>query len=317
MLPEKQFIEGLRKVVGKGARRNLVQGIGDDCAILHFRAGLQLLVTTDLCIEGVHFRQEWHHADSAGHRCLARGLSDIAAMGGEPVVCFLSLGTPSQLSAEWVDEFLRGLLRLARKFHMPLAGGDTSEAEKIMADIVVLGMVPAGEAVLRSGSRQGDCIYVTGDLGGSAAVVKSLFRKERIPAALARKHFYPAPRVEVGKWLRQKRIPTAMIDISDGLSVDLEHICTESQVSAVIDQAAIPVARGTTLDWALHGGEDYELLFTARPKTNVPAKIAGVAISRIGKIRGRSGGHFRVQIRDSGGRLKPLRAEGWQHFRRK
>lgn len=294
-----------------------MRGIGDDCAVLQVRPGSQLLVTTDLCLEGVHFRREWHPARSVGHRCLARGLSDIAAMGGEPVACFLSLGAPSQLEKKWVDEFLRGLLRLARQFHVSLAGGDTSSAPKIMADIVLLGAVPAGEAVLRSGAQPGDCIYVTGHLGGSAAVLKSFNSKKTISAGAARRHSYPVPRVNLGKWLRQKKISNAMIDLSDGLSVDLAHLCQESGVSAVVDESAIPIASGSTLDLALHGGEDYELLFTAPARVKLLDKIAGIPITMIGKIGARSPGRLAVQIQDKTGRTKTLKPEGWQHFAKK
>lgn len=278
-------------------------------------AGSQLLVTTDLCIEGVHFRREWHSADCVGHRCLARGLSDIAAMGGEPVACFLSLGLPAQLPKKWIDGFLRGMLRLAGQFRAPLAGGDTSSAGKIMADIVVLGTVPASQAVLRSGARPGDSVYVTGDLGGSAAVLKSFYGKKAIAAGSAHRHFYPVPRVEVGRWLRRKKLASAMIDVSDGLSVDLAHICQESRVAAVMEESAIPIAQGATLDSALHGGEDYELLFTAPPKASLPPKIADVAVTKIGEIKPQSSGRYAIQIRDQAGRLKPVKPKGWQHFR--
>ena len=139
----------------------MVRGIGDDCAILRLSSGFQLLVTTDLCLENVHFRREWHPSAAVGHRCLTRGLSDIAAMGGEPLACFLSLGLPKELPQTWVDGFLRGLLRLAHRFKVPLAGGDISAARQITADIVVTGQVPAGKAVasLRRPSRRPDLCH--------------------------------------------------------------------------------------------------------------------------------------------------------------
>lgn len=291
-----------------------MRGIGDDCAVLEVATGYQLLVTTDLCIEGVHFRREWHPAHSVGHRCLARGLSDIAAMGGRPMACFLSLGLPTQLPMKWVNDFLRGLLRLARQFHVRLAGGDTSSSENITADVVVLGEIPAGEAVLRSGARPGDGIYVTGHLGGSAAALQRLYAKEKRSMGQSKQHFYPIPRVNVGSWLREKQLATAMIDLSDGLSVDLAHICRESRVLAVIEESAMPVARGANLDVALHGGEDYELLFTASPEAKLPLKIAGVVITRIGEVRPRSSKPSLVQIRGGSGHLRPLKPGGWQHF---
>ena len=249
-----------------------------------------------------------------GHRCLARGLSDIAAMGGKPTACFLSLGVPSRLPPKWVNEFLHGFLSLARQFRVPLAGGDTSSAGKILADILVLGEIPAGKAVLRSGARPGDLVYITGHLGGSAAVLQSLYAKEKTSNRRSRKYFYPIPRVKVGGWLREKQLATAMIDVSDGLSVDLAHLCRESHVSAVVEQSAIPIAKAATLNLALHGGEDYELLFTARHGAKVPPKVAGVPITLIGRVPARSSSRDLVQICLQSGRTEPLSPGGWQHF---
>jgi len=237
-------------------------------------------------------------------------------MGGSPLACFLSLGVPSRLPKKWVDDFLRGFLGLARQFQVPLAGGDTSSADKIAADIVVLGTVPAGQSVLRSGAHPGDGIYVTGDLGGSAAVLKSLSSKKPVPAVAPRRHFYPIPRVDIGIWLSQRKAANAMIDVSDGLSVDLTHLCQESRVSAVINESAIPIARGATLDLALHGGEDYELLFTAPSRAKLPPNISGIPVTMIGKIVARSV-RFPIQIQGKTGRTMPLRPHGWQHFAKK
>src|SRR5438270_3325300 len=151
VLAERKLIARIRHMAETGRSTALLRGIGNDCAIISPPRGSELLVTTDLCIEDVHFRRKWHPARSVGHRCLARGLSDIAAMGGEPLACFLSLGLPPKLPQRWVDEFMRGVLELAKQFRAPLAGGDTSSAEKIVADILVLGHAPSGAAVLRSG----------------------------------------------------------------------------------------------------------------------------------------------------------------------
>jgi thiamine-monophosphate kinase len=314
VLPERDFIARVRQLAGRADNRETSRGIGDDCAILQIPAGRQLLVTTDLCVEDVHFRREWHPAVSVGHRCLTRGLSDIAAMGGQPIACFLSLAVPPSLAQKWVDQFLLGLLQLARQFQVTLAGGDTSAAEKITADIVVLGTAPAGKAVQRSGARPGDSIYVTGELGNGAAVLKQLFAGKKIRPSRTNRHFYPVPRVAVGKFLLERKLATAMIDISDGLSVDLAHICEESGVSAVIEAKAIPITKSATLELALHGGDDYELLFTARPGLKLPARIAGVPITRIGTMLPKSFGYPDMRIRDASGREKPLLARGWQHF---
>jgi thiamine-monophosphate kinase len=313
LLPERKLIQRIRKLASNAAQGRPVLGIGDDSAILQIPKGRQLLVTTDMCVEDVHFRRQWRPAGSVGHLCLARGLSDIAAMGGEPLACFLSLGLPSKLPQAWVDGFVGGLLRLAKRSRVPLAGGDTSGAPKITADILVLGTVPSGTALQRSGARPGDKVYVTGELGGPASILKRLYAGERLSAAMAARHCYPEPRLKTGLWLRNRRVATAMIDLSDGLSVDLAHICEESRVSALIDAQAIPLAQGTTLDLALHGGEDYELLFTASSKIKVPREIAGVRVTEVGEIQRKAAGSP-VRIRDRAGHVTALNPAGWQHF---
>ena len=313
VLPEKKLIDRIRHKAGKSENTRVFRGIGDDTAVLDVAKGRQLLVTTDLCIEDVHFRRAWHPARCVGHRCLARGLSDIAAMGGEPVACFLSLGVPASLPQGWVDDFIEGLFALARRFDVTLAGGDISSSEKILADIVVTGQAPSGKAVLRSGARAGDVIYVTGELGGSAAQLQRLFAGEKIKPKLSDRHFYPQPRLQTGQWLRQDGA-TAMIDLSDGLSTDLDHICAESDVCAMIDAARLPIAPNANLQLALHGGEDYELLFTAPKQAKLPPKIAGVRITKIGEVQKHSRSGAAIQLRDQDGRLRPLKPQGWQHF---
>ncbi|HEY7405975.1 MAG TPA: thiamine-phosphate kinase [Candidatus Angelobacter sp.] len=314
MLKERQLIERIRKLAASSSVGAVAQGIGDDCAILQPPPGSRLLVTTDLCIENVHFRRKWHPAPSVGHRCLTRGLSDIAAMGGAPVACFLSLGLPPKLPQTWVDRFLQGFHNLARRFHIQLAGGDISTATEIVADIVVIGHVRDGGAVLRSGARPGDRIYVTGSLGSSAAVLRQLVSGKRIKPTRSSAHFYPQPRIQVGRWLLRHGLATAMIDLSDGLSVDMAHICEESRVSAFINSGKIPIARGATLDLALHGGEDYELLFTARKRAKIPARIAGLPVTELGTIASSRNYSSAIQILSENGTIRPLPHGGWQHF---
>jgi thiamine-monophosphate kinase len=241
-------------------------------------------------------------------------------MGGTPLATFLSMAVPNKLPQRWVDEFLEGLLKLATQFAVPLAGGDTAMSPgKILADIVVLGSVPRGKAVPRSGAKPGHRIYVTGTLGGSATTLRMLLagQKNRVPAADLNKYFYPFPRLEVGHFLRERGLASAMIDISDGLSTDLAHICEESGVGAEIIADAIPrpsaAKSGEKVDLltALHGGEDYELLFTAAANKRVPAHIAGIPITRIGHIiPGRQ-----VFLTDQG-KIKRLLPQGWEHFRK-
>lgn len=292
----------------------LFRGIGDDCAVLQVPHSHQLLVTTDFSLEGVHFRRKWHPPESVGHRCLARGLSDIAAMGGEPLAAFLSLALPANLPQRWVDGFLRGFLTLAKKYGVPLAGGDTAESPAgVLADIVVVGSVPKGTAVLRSGARPGDFLYVTGELGGSALLLERLLRGslEKLQPRRYPAHFFPTPRLALGRALREGKLATAMIDLSDGLSTDLHHLCDESGVGARIYAEKLPIAGGpANLRFALHGGEDYELLFAARGE--VPARIAGVPVTCIGEITRR-----KKAVLVEGGKQRGLPARGWEHFVRR
>ena len=314
MIQERNLIKTIRRLAGSSPVGALVRGIGDDCAVLRLLPGSELLITTDLCIENVHFRRAWHPAVAVGHRCITRGLSDIAAMGGHPLACFLSLGLPEDLTQSWVNGFLRGLLAQASRFKIPLAGGDISSTRQITADILLTGQVPAGKAVLRSGARPGDRIYVTGSLGGSAATLKQLFAGKKIKPARSNTHFYPTPRIAAGAWLRERSLATAMIDLSDGLSVDLSHICEESSVSAVVEAGKIPIGKDADLELALHGGEDYELLFTVPRRARVPARIAGIAVTEIGEIRNRGDYSSAIQILGDNGRVRALPQRGWQHF---
>lgn len=274
-LPEKLLISKIARARRLAQRSSnsagsVVIGIGDDASVLRIPRNHEILVTTDFSLEGVHFRREWHSPESVGHRCLTRGLSDIAAMGGRPFAVFLSLALPPKLPQPWVNRFLAGVLKLARESGVVLAGGDTAQSPSgVLADIAVLGSVPRGQAVLRSRARAGDRIYVTGKLGASAAALELLYSGRKLDPEKFSNHFFPAPRIQVGKWLRRKKIASAMIDISDGLSTDLSHICEQSGVGAKIWEQAIPQAivgkppHQVELEFALHGGDDYELLFTA------------------------------------------------------
>lgn len=336
-LPEKTLIAEIRRLAGSPRQKragnkararqiDIAKAIGDDCAVLRLLRGRDLqprevLVTTDFTLEGIHFRRDWHPPESVGHRCLARGLSDIAAMGGDPVAAFLSLAVPHDLQQSWIERFARNLIGLADRYGVTLAGGDTAESpDGILADIIVVGAAPEKKAVLRSGARAGYRIYVSGELGGSAAAVVEMRArpKKKLKPEEYSRHFFPEPRVDLGHIVREKGWATAMIDLSDGLSTDLAHICEESGVGAEIDLAAIPRARvgkprrEVDLDLALHGGEDYELLFTARPSARIPARIAGVPVTCIGRIT-----RSRTMIaRNAAGVGYELAAQGWEHFRK-
>jgi thiamine-monophosphate kinase len=320
-LPERQLIARLRRAAqaspGGFGHRSLIAGMGDDCSILRIPDGREALVTTDFSLEGVHFRREWHPAKSVGHRCLARGLSDIAAMGGEPLAAFLSLAVPAKLPQKWVDDFTAGFLTLAKQFGVVLAGGDTASSPAgVLADVMVVGSVPKGKAILRSGARPGDIIYVTGSLGGAAAALDLLYARAKLKPGVFSSYFFPEPRIKAARVLREKKIATSMIDISDGLSTDLSHICEESGVGAEIQESAIPRAtsgsptRIVDSKSALHGGDDYELLFIARPRTRVPGKIAGVVVTQIGQITRKKG----MRLVSGNGSVAELKARGWEHF---
>ncbi|MGB6973680.1 MAG: thiamine-phosphate kinase [Terracidiphilus sp.] len=330
---ELAVLAGIRaRAVAAGSAAGLRLGIGDDCALLRTRPGEELAVTTDLSIAGRHFRLDAHPPESVGHRALARGLSDLAAMGARPVVALLSLGLPRELTRKhgrgrpWVERFLDGLLALAEAHRTPLAGGDLAESPVAVADIVLLGAVPRGRALLRSGARPGDLLYVTGSLGGAAAGLERLIDLAGIrkraslrgqaattEAAPLAPHLFPQPRVAQGLFLRRRRLASAAIDLSDGLSTDLAHLCEESQVAAEVEAAELPISMGATLEQALHGGEDYELLFTAGPDAKLPRAIAGIPITRIGKIVRASARKPRVLLRTPEGN-QPLEPQGWEHF---
>jgi len=293
--------------------------MGDDCAVLRIGPGLDCLVTTDFSLEGIHFRRKWHPPESVGHRCLARGLSDIAAMGGEPVAAFLSLALPGNLPQSWVRSFFRGLLRMAEQHGVTLAGGDIAESPNgVLADVVILGTVPKGQAILRSGARPGDRIFVSGTLGGSAAALMRMQTgRNKVDERQFPRHFYPEPRIRLGRMLRKRKLATAMIDTSDGFSTDLTHICEESGVGAEIEASSIPNARvgkpprWVDLDLSLRGGEDYELLFTVSARARVPRTLAGIALTEIGRITSSR----KIILRRMDGKTEPLKPRGWEHFR--
>jgi len=278
---EIDLIEKIRKLAAKGPRITI--GIGDDCAVFRPKPNQDLLFKTDPMIEDVHFKRDLA-PEIVGHRALARNLSDIAAMGGDPQFCLVSLSLPAHLVGfeRWIDGFYRGLMKLAKRTGMALAGGHLAKADKLFCDVIVCGSVPRGKALLRSGAKAGDALYVSGRLGKSW---ESRFE----------------PRLALGRSLRGRA--TSCIDISDGLSLDLFRLCRASKVAAEVDH--IPMVRGVTLDRALHGGEDYELLFTM-PERLMPPQ----GTTRIGTIvRGRRHGAVRFQG-------EPLAPRGHDHFQR-
>ena len=296
-------------------------------------------MTTDFSLEGRHFRRDWHCPESVGHRALARGLSDLAAMGARPVAAFLSLALPRSVAAnqDWVARFFDGLLALAERVGVPLGGGDTAEApdEHVLIDIVLLGAAATGSALRRGGARPGDRLFCTGALGGAAAELQNLAAAGKPkgpspdcpnPETDAHPQLFPQPRLAVAQTLRLRGLATAAIDLSDGLSTDLRHLCEASGVAAEVEASHLPVHplataaaggrdRSSALQMALHGGEDYELLFTAPADARMPRRIAGVALTEIGRIVKPGRGKTPMTLITAAGERAELKPGGWEHLR--
>jgi thiamine-monophosphate kinase len=303
----------------------VVLGIGDDAALVRPSAGYETILTCDWFVEGTHFLRAKHPADAVGWKCLARAVSDVAAMGGVPRCFLLSLALPKDLPTRWLYGFLGGLRRASIAFECELAGGDTTKRREILINLSVVGEVRAGRAVRRSGARPGDIIYVSGRLGEAEAGLR-LARQNRGRYSLkderVRKHLYPEPRLALGKWLGQKKLPTAMMDLSDGLSSDLRRLCEASGVRGAVFAPMVPAVRLTepeqssgmhALELALHGGDDYELLFTVpdRKRHLVPRLTGGVTVTAVGRVMKGQG----VVLVDKDGQRSELKPLGWDPFR--
>lgn len=297
-MTEDSILAALRKRL-HSSNRALVLGPGDDAAVYRPRPGLDLVFTTDMMHEGRHFLRSYP-PDAIGWKALARGLSDIAAMGARPEFALLSLALGSWADAAWVEGFYDGFLALAAKHRVPLAGGDLARAEQTSLDVVVCGSVPKGMAVRRGGAHHGDLLYVSGQLGGGLLGLRAPENE-----AARERHLRPEPRVALGLALRKRAIPTAMMDLSDGLSTDLSRLLLASGAAAELDRELLLFPGASETD-ALHGGDDYELLFAARRP--VPRSLGGVPLRRIGRVvPGEPGA-----ISRNGERIQ---AQGWDHFR--
>ena len=315
---------------GIGGRRAgpLRLGIGDDAALLASRPGREWVLSCDQFLDGVHFHAETYPPDSVGYKSLVRATSDLAAMGAEPRYFLLALALPSARTGAWLTGFLRGMGRAARELGVKLVGGDTTRGSQISMSLTVIGEVGRGVAVTRSGARLGDAICVSGRLGRAAlglALMESRVRASRALSRLLEPHLYPKIRIQLGAWLARHRVASAMMDISDGLSTDLARMCEASGVGAYLASERIPsvtipnaaerALRGHRLDalqMALHGGEDYELLFTV-PRKNLK-RLQGAPgyadIKQIGEIvRGKE-----VTLNETNGSKRPLVAQGWDPF---
>lgn len=324
-LGEFGFIDRIARSIPAAAGVRL--GIGDDCAALSLPPGELLLTTTDLLIEQVHFRHDWTDLRTLGRKSVAVNVSDIAAMGGTPRHLFLGLAVPVGMSVENLDDFVAGFLEAARHYGATLVGGDTCRSPgPLLISVTAEGAVPERELVRRSGARPGDAVYVSGTLGDSGLALQLLLAGQTPEPFLARRHHDPEARTGLGRALAQAAIPTAMIDISDGLLADLGHILEASQVGATIEAAALPLSEpfrralaqeSALLDLALAGGEDYELLFTVPPEREADlaelARSTGVPTTRLGRITGPKEG---LIVLDRDGRPIPPRKTGYDHFGR-
>ena len=333
---EFDFINSLRQRVASLTTQSLVAGIGDDAAVIRNTEGRETVVTADLLVEDIDFRRTTTPPYLLGHKALAVSLSDIAAMGARPLWSLVSVGVPDDVwQTDFVERLYDGLLELANRYGVRLIGGDTSRTtDKIVLDSIVTGECAAGMSVKRSGAKPGDHIFVTGSLGAAAAGLRLIERgahlaeqtlgddeTQKLDHILLRQ-LRPEPRVGWGLVLGEERLATSMIDLSDGLSSDLNHLCEASGVGALIDSSLLPVDDRVQelcgrraldpLQLALHGGEDFELLFTVAPENaaRLPRKVDGVEIKRIGTIQSASEG---VKISE-GARTWELKPGGWMHF---
>ena len=248
---ELDLIEHIRQSSPR-RRGAVVLGIGDDCAILRTPRGNEILVTTDFTLEGRHFRRDLHPAQSVGHRCLARGLSDLAAMGAKPLAAFLSIALPAQILAttkgrRWVDDFFRGLRALGDRYKVLLAGGDTAESPSglILADITLVGAAPQTKPSAAAADAPETCSTAPANSAEQPPNSRPWSPAASSPVEDRPRHrnpqLYPEPRLAVGAALLRRRLATACLDLSDGLSTDLAHLCAESGVFAELDEAALPI----------------------------------------------------------------------------
>jgi thiamine-monophosphate kinase len=321
-----------RLTAGLSTRPDVLVGVGDDCAVLDLGGELVLLATCDALLDGEHFLRRVATPEQIGRRALAVNLSDIASMGGWPRYALISLLLPADLPTAFMDEVYRGLRAEAEQYGAVIIGGNITGSSTLGIDITLLGQARRGQALLRGGASPGDALLMTGTLGEAAAGLHLLLHPEiDAPAPIAGRlkaaQLAPMPRVPEGRLLAALGTVTAMLDISDGLAADLGHLCERSGVGARLDEAALPIpdavhaaaqlARASALDWALFGGEDYQLLFTAPPRF-VPRLIetiwiaTGTPVTVIGDILSSEAG---LTLRARDGSIRPLPPRGWDHLR--
>jgi thiamine-monophosphate kinase len=324
----------IRALRGRFSHRDaeVIRGIGDDAAVIATSPKQWWHVTTDMLVEGVHFDLGTASPEAVGYRSAMANLSDLAAMGAVPRYLLTSIAIPRRCTAAHVEQLYGGLMKACRPHGVNLIGGDTSASRGgLFLSLTLIGITRSGQALLRSGARIGDALYVTGTLGDSLAGLQILTRRPSGRVAkphqrfLIHRHLRPTARVSEGQWLSRARLASAAIDLSDGLSGDVRHLCEESRVGVDIELGAIPVSRACRAyakaseqdptQLALSGGEDYELLFTVsahrQPAVEQQAKKAGYRITRIGVIRPRRSG---LRMRSQTGEWHPLPLTSYEHF---
>jgi thiamine-monophosphate kinase len=324
---EKPFFKSEADFIGWVQRQTprlsagLTLGIGDDAALVGIPPGHELIITTDMSIEGVHFESRLHPPQAVGHRALARSLSDIAAMGGTPRYALISLALSRNTGQLWLKRVYSGLFALARRFGVLVIGGDTAITKgPTMLDVIMTGEVPRRRALRRSGAKVGDRIFVSGRLGMAAlglrllqsgAPVRKTFEKVGL-----RSHLFPLPQCVLGRFLSEHRLASAMMDLSDGLSIDLRRLCDASGVGASLFAEQLPVPalpdNNDAMGLALHGGEDYQLLFTVPPAkaSKIPRRFGKVPLHCIGEIRRPKV----INLITPDGKTLPIEPKGYDHF---
>jgi len=326
---EDGIIDFLARRYGAASDQRVIKAIGDDTAVLRTSPGKVILATTDILIEGTHFTRELTTPYLLGSKALAVSLSDIAAMGAEPAFYLVTLNLPPEIEMNYLKDIYRGMNKQAKKFKTILTGGNLSRSKSISISTTVLGEMPEDEVIYREGASPGDDIYITGHPGDSALGL-SILKEQGLCAITAgphkrqvRKHLEPKPRLALGRDLARKKAVSAMMDISDGLLLDLGRLCQASRVGAVIEADNLPASRALrqsgkgSLEMALTGGEDYELLFTARPDAGAAIQTIGATlntkITRIGQIRETACG---IEVNGKDGRPVKIKygALGFSHF---
>jgi thiamine-monophosphate kinase len=318
MLEEFEMIGWIQQQAGSSG--HLTLGIGDDCSIQRQQGDLDLLTSTDMLIEGIHFQPEWCSMFNLGRKSAAVNISDIAAMGGKPQSLFLSIGRPKKVSDREIKEFITGFLTEAKYYGAALAGGDTCRSPELLTiSVTVQGTVPTGDAICRQGASCGDAVYVSGTLGDSALALQMLQQGLQPGSFLAERFHTPTPQISLGRILSQRQFATAMLDISDGLLADLGHILSSSSVGADLELQQLPLSKefrqalatdASVIDLALAGGEDYELVFTS-PLKDLSDQVGRICpVTRIGTITQTPG----IRIMQENGTPYRCQYDGFDHF---